>query len=164
MMKQIPFPKPLNQRGFDHMMVGVLIVIIFGVIGSAYLVASHALVPKATTFTGTISYDGCAHSKLPIGDVGCSITVALGDNAHGTAPIPRIVTIAHGNARQTSPWGKVIGFTSLTTDYIGRKVTVYAKPTGGNNYTLAGSTAYYVKLLPVPVDGQPVTTTQTTAH
>ena len=110
-----------------------------------------------TSFSGTISYDECAHSTIPIGDVGCSITVTIVQTVYTptiVAAAPRVVTIAHVTGRLAP--GPAIGFSSLTTDYTGRRVSVYAKQTSGNNYTLAGSKSYYAKLLPAVVAPQPV--------
>jgi hypothetical protein len=132
--------KKLNMQGFSHDIFLLLFVVVFAVAGVGYIVASHASpAPQTASFTGTITQDGCATSKLPIGDVGCSITV------NG-----KVVIVAHGNAA-AQPWGSVIGFSPLTANYTGRSVSVYAAiiySPASIHYTLQGSSAYYVRLLP----------------
>jgi type 1 fimbria pilin len=131
--------KKLNVRGFSHILLPLLVVVVIAIAGTAYLVASHAATAKTAQFTGTITQDECATVKVPIGDVGCNITVGN-----------IVVTVAHGNIIQTQPWGQVIGFATLKTNYTGRQVQVYAAVIDGTNYTLKGSTAYYVRLVPTP--------------
>ena len=87
------------------------------------------------TFTGIVTEDGCATSTIPIGDVGCSIKV---DNA--------VIQVLHGNAFTDTPWGTMINV-NFSDSLVGKQVEVYASPTSTNNYTLAGSASYYVKVL-----------------
>jgi hypothetical protein len=132
--------KKLNAFGFSHEILPLLLVVIFATTGVGYIIATYAhRAPPSANFTGTITQDECATSKLPIGDVGCYITVS-----------GKVIYITHGNIAQKKPWGSLIGFSSITTDYTGSTVSVYAAVVRNSAriyYTLQGSKAYYVKLL-----------------
>jgi len=111
-------------------------------LGLVLLSSSPALAATATTtqphtavFYGRITADECAHPTLPIGDAGCTITVGS-----------RVIQVKGGNQIQTSPWGRLVGFKSLTYNYTGRPVKVYAAIVGKDHFTLEGSSRYYVRL------------------
>lgn len=87
-------------------------------------------------FGGTLTADGCVSSQLPVGDVGCSITL---NNKY-------IVEVEHGNARQSEPWGTMIGFPAYPKSAVGSIVDVYAHQLNQTNFTLEGSSTYYVKI------------------
>ncbi len=129
----------LNSKGFTHDVILMLFVGIFAIAGVAYLVGSHAATLNSAQFSGVITQDECATTTAPIGDVGCHITV-------GT----KVVSVAHGNIAQNAPWGQVIGFGSIKTNYTGRTVQVYAAENNPTSYTLKGSSSYYVKLVTYP--------------
>ncbi len=123
---------------------------IIGVLG--YLVANHIGHPKAsgtnasfskspktdneTTFSGTVTSDKCVKSTIPIGDVGCSITV--NDNT--------VIEVVPGNAVRSQPWGKFEVANVGSNNIAGRKVVVFAHKINSTLYTLEGSASYYVKL------------------
>ncbi|MEI7838617.1 MAG: hypothetical protein WCI37_02410 [bacterium] len=86
-------------------------------------------------FSGTITSDECATSRLPTGDVGCNLTV---DN--------KIIDVQHGNMVNIKPWGKLYNFPEFRTDPSGKKVDVYAHQLSKTSYTLDGSAEYYVKI------------------
>ena len=83
-------------------------------------------------FSGIITADGCATSKLPVGDVGCSITIGSSTS----------LQVIHGNFVQKYPWGS---FNYLGTNPTGKVANIYAHQIDKNSYTLEGSTSYYVK-------------------
>jgi hypothetical protein len=87
-------------------------------------------------FGGTLTADGCVTSQLPVGDVGCSVTV---DKKY-------IVEVEHGNAKPGQPWGTMIGFPAYPKSPVGSVVTVYAHQVNQTNFTLEGSSSYYVKI------------------
>ncbi|HEY5442125.1 MAG TPA: hypothetical protein VIJ68_01150, partial [Candidatus Saccharimonadales bacterium] len=58
-----------------------------------------------------------------------------------------VVAVRHGNIRQTQPWGQLINFSSMLTNYTGRLAQVNAAAVDSTHATLQGSAAYYVKLL-----------------
>jgi hypothetical protein len=91
---------------------------------------------SAVTFAGTLTADGCVTSSLPVGDVGCSITV---DGKY-------LVYVEHGNVRSDTPWGTMINFPVYPTNPVGQIVQVYAHKLDQNDYTLEGSSSFYVKL------------------
>lgn len=83
-------------------------------------------------FTGTITADECADPGVPVGDVGCYIEVD-----------GKKVIVAHGNARPQRPWGAMAS-TSAGTNPVGKPVEVYAHQVDPTNFTLEGSSAFYV--------------------
>lgn len=93
---------------------------------------------KPGVFRGTITDDECARATIAVGDVGCFIVVG---NVR--------VVVRHGNTAPTSEWGDVTGI--LTNDRRhssnGKEAEVYAKEIDGTNYTLQGSSQYYLKVL-----------------
>jgi hypothetical protein len=107
-------------------------------VGQAAAASQTLSVPKTTGvhFKGVIKQDECATTQAPIGDAGCTITVNH-----------RVVTVLHGNTVERMPWGHIISFEDLKTNYTGRHVDVYAAKTSKNAYTLGGSNTYYIELL-----------------
>lgn len=58
--------RTLNEKGFDHFFVAVFVVVIFGIIGSAYLVFAHA--------ANAYYYDGiCAKTTISLGAKGTCV-------------------------------------------------------------------------------------------
>lgn len=108
--------------------LGIIIVLI--AIGVWMLLQSN----NSGSFTGIVQKDGCVQQsgRLPIGDVGCSITVN-GKNIY----------IVHGNIRQLT-WGTIEGF-STDQDITGKRVEVKAHYSG-SSYDISGASDY-VKLL-----------------
>jgi hypothetical protein len=90
----------------------------------------------AVKFGGTVTEDGCVTSQLPVGDVGCSVTL---DGKY-------VVEVEHGNTNQTETWGTMIGFPAYPKSPVGSVVEVYAHQVNQTNFTLEGSSAYYVKI------------------
>jgi hypothetical protein len=99
--------------------------------------------PKTTTVRhgevwlhGTITRDGCDQSEasLPIGDVGCSITV----NGYDVRILP-------GNVRLPSTPGTVTGL-DASTDQAGRYVRVFAQLTGPHSATILAAPKYYARI------------------
>lgn len=87
-------------------------------------------------FGGTLTADGCVTSQLPVGDVGCSVTL---DHKY-------VVEVEHGNTNQTQAWGTMIGFPAYPKSAVGSIVDVYAHQINQTSFTLEGSSAYYVKV------------------
>ncbi len=85
-------------------------------------------------FTGTVTENGCAAQKIPVGDVGCSIRIGIAQ-----------IAIVHGTM-QTDQWGSLIDVKDIT-QLMGKKVEVYVHRLATNSYTLAGSSSYYLKEL-----------------
>jgi hypothetical protein len=85
---------------------------------------------------GVITQDGCAMSKarIPIGDVGCSITVNGYD-----------VSVVHGNIRLRGQPGTVTGL-DVSKDQAGRHIAVYAKLTGPHTASILGAPKYYAQI------------------
>lgn len=136
-----------RSRTSGNLILIIAVIILLGLVAVSlgwYAYRSHHATSYQTntaygssiSFSGTVTADGCATSTLPIGDVGCSITV--GNNT---------ITVVHGNAYSSSAWGSVEGVSNIADSIVGRKVAVYAHQLGPHSYDLAGSTSYYVKLL-----------------
>jgi hypothetical protein len=85
-------------------------------------------------FSGAVTADECATSPQPIGDVGCYITVD-----------GKKVTVLHGNARPTHPWGS-FDIHNQSPNAVGKTVDVYAHRLADGTYTLEGSSSFYVKV------------------
>lgn len=98
--------------------------------------AQHNINHSEARFTGTVTADECATPSLTIGDVGCSIKV---DNA--------TIQVMHGNILMDKPWGSLLGVSGVSENIVGRTVEVYAHEISTNNYDLAGSTDYYIKVV-----------------
>lgn len=87
-------------------------------------------------FGGKLTADGCVTSQLPVGDVGCTVTL---DNKY-------VIEVEHGNTYQTEPWGTMINFPAYPKSPVGQVVDVYARQLNQTNFTLEGSANYYVKV------------------
>lgn len=85
---------------------------------------------------GEITQDGCDMSEthLPIGDVGCSITV----NGYE-------VSVVHGNAMLSGTPGTVTGL-DASTDQAGRHADVYAQLTGPHSASILSAPKYYARI------------------
>ena len=85
---------------------------------------------------GKITQDGCDQSQtsLPIGDVGCSITV----NGYDVSILP-------GNARLPGTPGTVTGL-DASTDQAGRYARIYAQLTGRHSATILTAPKYYARI------------------
>ena len=85
---------------------------------------------------GQITRDGCnmAQAHLPIGDVGCSITV----NGYE-------VSVVHGNAMLAGKPGTVTGL-DASTGQAGRHAAVYARITGPHTASILGAPRYYARI------------------
>ena len=85
---------------------------------------------------GRISQDTCDMSEthLPIGDVGCSVTV----NGYE-------VSVVHGNARQSGEPGTVTGL-DVSTDQTGQHADVYAQLIGPHLATILSAPKYYARI------------------
>jgi hypothetical protein len=85
---------------------------------------------------GQVTRDGCdmAKSPLPIGDVGCSITV----NGYAVSVVP-------GNARLSGKPGTVTGL-DASADQAGRRAAVYARLTGPHSASILGAPKYYARI------------------
>lgn len=85
---------------------------------------------------GKITRSTCDQSQthLPIGDVGCSITVNGYD-----------VTIVPGNIRLAGTPGRATGL-SVTTDQTGSHADVYARLTGRHSATILTAPKYYARI------------------
>lgn len=92
---------------------------------------------RGVKFDATITADQCIAPGRPVGDVGCSLEL---DHT-------LTISVAHGNVLQTLPEGAVINFPAYPADPTGKRVEVYAHQVGPKEYTLAGSTGYYVKII-----------------
>ncbi len=90
-----------------------------------------------TRLSGKITADACISPKAPIGDIGCSLTV---DSL-------LTIQVVHGNLRQTHPWGNLLGFPNWPINPTGKTVEVYAHQLDKSNYTLEGSSDYYVRIV-----------------
>lgn len=84
-------------------------------------------------FSGVVTKDGCNNSTAPVGDVGCSIVVDSNKE----------LQVLHGNMAPSHPWGQ---YSSLSTISVGKTVSVYAHKLAQNQYTLEGSSSFYVKI------------------
>jgi hypothetical protein len=85
---------------------------------------------------GTITRDGCdsAKNRLPIGDVGCSITV------NGYA-----VDVVNGNAKPLGKPGALTGL-NVSTDQSGRHADVYAQIVGPKEASILIAPKYYARI------------------
>jgi hypothetical protein len=85
---------------------------------------------------GQITRDTCDMSEthIPIGDVGCSITV----NGYE-------VSVVHGNARLPGKPGTVTGL-DVSKDQAGRHAAVYAQITGPHSASILGAPKYYARI------------------
>lgn len=85
---------------------------------------------------GKITQDGCdqLETPMPIGDVGCSITV----NGYDVSIVP-------GNARLSGTPGTVTGL-DASTDQTGRHARVYAQLTGPHSATILTAPQYYARI------------------
>ena len=85
---------------------------------------------------GEITRDTCDMSEthIPIGDVGCSITV----NGYE-------VSVVHGNARLTATPGAVTGL-DASADQTGRHADVYAQLTGPHSASILSAPKYYARI------------------
>jgi hypothetical protein len=85
---------------------------------------------------GQITRDGCdmARAQLPVGDVGCSITV----NGYE-------VSVVHGNVMLAGQPGTVTGL-DASTDQAGRHAAVYARITGPHTASILGAPKYYARI------------------
>jgi type 1 fimbria pilin len=85
---------------------------------------------------GQITQDTCdsAANPLPIGDVGCSITV----NDYDVSVVP-------GNVRLTATPGTVTGL-SDSADQSGSHADVYAKLTGPHSASILSAPKYYARI------------------
>ncbi len=92
--------------------------------------------PHSVEFSGVITSDSCATSSIPIGDVGCSITISN----------TQTVYVIHGNAYSPLPWGRLLGFTSIFHNESGHTVVVFAHKLSPTTFTLQGSVSYFVDL------------------
>ena len=106
--------------------------------------AAHTVSPSPSAgpsqgvkFAGTLTADGCATSTVPVGDVGCSMTLNGSD----------VVIVMHGNTRTNTSWGTMVGFPAYPKNPVGSTVEVYAHQLGAKQFTLQGSSSFYVKLV-----------------
>ena len=85
---------------------------------------------------GQITQDTCDMSEthLPVGDVGCSITV----NGYE-------VSVVHGNALLPGKPGTVTGL-DVSADQAGRHAAVYAQLTGPHSASIFGAPKYYARI------------------
>lgn len=85
---------------------------------------------------GKITRDGCdqSHAHIPIGDVGCSITV----NGYDVSIVP-------GNIRLQHKPGTVTGL-DASTDQTGKHADVYAQLTGPHSATILSAPKYYARI------------------
>lgn len=85
---------------------------------------------------GTITRDGCdmAEAHIPIGDVGCAITV----NGYE-------VSVVHGNARLAGQSGTVTGL-DASRDQAGQQAAIYARLTGPHSASILGAPRYYARI------------------
>lgn len=85
---------------------------------------------------GKITQDGCdqLETPMPIGDVGCSITV----NGYDVSIVP-------GNASLPGTPGTVTGL-DASTDQAGRHAHVYAQLTGPRSATILTAPKYYARI------------------
>jgi hypothetical protein len=85
---------------------------------------------------GDITQDGCsmAQNPLPIGDVGCTITVNGYD-----------VQVVHGNARLFTKPGTLTGL-NASTNQAGSHVAIYARLTGPHSASILVAPKYYARI------------------
>jgi hypothetical protein len=85
---------------------------------------------------GQITDDGCdsAQAQLPIGDVGCSITV----NGYQ-------VLVVNGNARLPGTPGTVTGL-NVSANQSGSHADVYAQLTGSHSASILTAAKYYARI------------------
>jgi hypothetical protein len=85
---------------------------------------------------GRITRDGCdmAAGHIPIGDVGCAITV----NGYE-------VSVVHGNARLAGQPGTVAGL-DASRDQSGQQAAIYARLTGPHSASILGAPRYYARI------------------
>jgi hypothetical protein len=85
---------------------------------------------------GQITQDTCDMSQthVPIGDVGCSITV----NGYEVSVVP-------GNARLPGKPGTVTGL-DVSTDQTGRHAAIYAQLTGPHSASILSAPKYYARI------------------
>jgi hypothetical protein len=86
--------------------------------------------------TGAITRDGCdqLQAHVPIGDVGCSITV----NGYEVSVVP-------GNIRLPGKPGRLTGL-DASKDQTGRHVVVYARITGAHLASILSEPKYYARI------------------
>ena len=75
-----------------------------------------------------------AETHMPIGDVGCSITV----NGYE-------VRVVHGNALQTGTPGTLTGL-DASADQTGNHADVYAQLTGPHSASILSAAKYYARI------------------
>lgn len=85
---------------------------------------------------GEITQDTCdsAQTHIPIGDVGCSMTV----NGYEVSIVP-------GNARLTGTPGTATGL-DVSTDQSGSHADVYAQLTGPHSASILSAPKYYARI------------------
>jgi hypothetical protein len=85
---------------------------------------------------GGITQDGCdqLQAHVPIGDVGCSITV----NGYEVSVVP-------GNARLPAKPGTVTGL-DASKDQAGRHAAIYAQLIGPHSASILGAPKYYARI------------------
>ena len=85
---------------------------------------------------GRITQDTCDMSEthVPIGDVGCSVTV----NGYE-------VSVVHGNALQRGKPGTVTGL-NVSSDQTGQHADVYAQLTGPHSASILSAPKYYARI------------------
>jgi hypothetical protein len=86
---------------------------------------------NGTKFSGTVTSDPCANSQT--NDTPCTIEVE-----------GKKVIVTHGNVQLQHPWGSL----SIHNDgasALGKRVDVHAHQTAATQFTLEGSSSYYVK-------------------
>lgn len=153
----------MNQDGLPRRLIDMTLIKRAGLLLSATLVAAagcatttastpsahqakssgHVAVPQSTIVRngevwlhGKIMRDGCdqAGTRLPIGDVGCSVTV----NGY-------TVSVVHGNTRLSGMPGTVTGL-NASTDQSGSHADVYAQITGPQQATILSAPKYYARI------------------
>jgi prepilin-type N-terminal cleavage/methylation domain-containing protein len=141
-----------NNKGFTVIEVAFALLIVAVAVVSIYTITKHTETKKTVNnaipayvptnnytvgvkLNGTITSDECVTSGIPIGDVGCYIDV---NNSLK-------IYVKNGNVVPTHPWGSVINF-NFGHDQSGKAVTIYAHQLSKTQYTLEGSSNYYVKI------------------
>jgi hypothetical protein len=118
----------------------IAVVVVTGSLATAC--SSHSSPGTTTTrngevwLKGTITQDNCdaAKAQLPIGDVGCTVTVNGYD-----------VSVVQGNARLFGPPGTVTGL-NVSTDQTGQHADVYAQLTGPRSASILSAARYYARI------------------
>jgi hypothetical protein len=88
---------------------------------------------KGVYLSGTVTTDSCTSPTIPIGDVGCYLVIDSTKN----------VQVLSGNMAQTHPWGQYMNPSAIN---VGKSVNVYAHQLAQTQYTLEGSSSFYVKI------------------